>query len=102
MLLSDHTANKELPREYEWVMNDKVINTFVFSEKDLPGFASRNQKAEAVYDKSGRKMPPIPGRFAAEMREKAAGGKDKGAAQREPGKRWVPYLRKAIPSAFAR
>lgn len=92
LLLSPSVSrNKDVPREYNMnLTNPKSSNVYIFSEKDLPGYRSRGVQ----------RGPP------AVANSELKGGKlsrpekdDKGALSKpDRGKRWQPYIRKAIPS----
>ena len=89
MLLSSNIAEHQtIPKEYELdIQNESVKNTFVFTEKDLPGFKSKsNQK----FDPSSANMPS---RLVQRKTEKPAAKKP---YDRDKG--FQPYFRKAIPS----
>lgn len=83
LTLSDHPVNKDLPREYDMnVTNMSVQNTFIFTEKDMPGY----EEAEK------RNGPPIPSRILAQRRQ----NNDKSKSER-----YTPYARKGIPKLTA-
>ena len=77
---------------YEMVLNNRnVTNTWVFTEKDMPGF---DGKAKVVQDPN---MPAMPARLLYGDRDK------KSFAERQKGnfnknQKREPYMRKAIPS----
>lgn len=77
MILDPHQKqNSKVPKEYNIRTTDEHSqNTFVFSEKDLPGYSSRNRGG-------------------------AGQGGDKGIAQGkvDKTKRFQPFYRKAVPS----
>ncbi|TVY29792.1 Transcription initiation factor IIF subunit beta [Lachnellula hyalina] len=88
MLLSSNIAEHQpIPKEYQLdINNESVKNTFVFTEKDLPGFKSKsNQK----FDPSSANMPS---RLMRNKNEKPAANKPF-----DPNRRFQPYFRKAIP-----
>lgn len=88
MLLSNNIAeHQSIPKEYTLdVVSEAVRNTFVFSEKDLPGFKS---KANQKFDLASANMP-----------SRLTRNKDKPISTKpfDPSKRFQPYFRKAIPS----
>jgi len=92
MLLSSGLAQHQtVPKEYNLdVTEEKVRNTFVFTEQDLPGFKS---KAKQKFDPATANMP------ARLTRQK----NDKPFAKKpyDPNKRFEPYYRKAIPSQYS-
>lgn len=89
LLNQGRAEHQALPKEYELdITEPSVKNTFMFTEQDLPGFASKN-KARADAAAAG-----IPSHL---LRQKV----DKPAQDEQPqhrGRRRGPYYRKAIPS----
>lgn len=88
MLLNpDLAVHQTLPREYKLdVQQEAVSNTFMFTEKDLPGFKSKSRMA---FNTATANMPS---RLTRPKREKAE------ATPFDPNKRYQPYYKKAIPS----
>ncbi|PBP26182.1 transcription initiation factor IIF [Diplocarpon rosae] len=88
MLLTSNLAEHQtIPKEYDLdITAQSVSNTFVFTEKDLPGFKSRSR---AKFDLASANMP------ARLTRPK----NDKPISKQpyDPNKRFQPYYRKAIP-----
>ncbi len=79
ILSPDLAQNREVPKEYNMeVTNPGVINTFVFTEKDLPGYR------KYTYDRA----PP---RFKDRKRIEKT---------RKPGQQETNKLRRAIPSMW--
>lgn len=75
-----------LPREYNVdVTNDDSNNTFIFTEKDLPGFKAKGRGA-------GRTGPP------GGIQKGAAASLGAGAPRWEKGRARQPYYKRAIPS----
>ncbi len=88
MLSSDVTKNENVPKEYNMnITNPDTANTFVFSEKDLPGFISKLKGQQA-----GALPPSRVPRSIYQDRAK------KPLQQGDKPKRWQPYFRTAIPS----
>jgi transcription initiation factor TFIIF subunit beta len=89
MLLSSNVPQHQtIPKEYQLdITNQKVDNTFVFTEQDLPGFKSRSRQK---FDLASANMPSRLSRAK----------NDKGISKErfDPNKRFQPYFRKAIPS----
>jgi transcription initiation factor TFIIF subunit beta len=88
LLTSDLAQHQTLPKEYNLdVTDEKVTNTFVFTEQDLPGFKSKSRMA---FDAATANMP------ARLTRPK----NDKPITKQpyDPNKRYQPYFKKAIPS----
>ena len=89
MLLSSNLAEHQtVPKEYVLdVTEERVKNTFVFTEQDLPGFKSKSRQK---FDPASANMP------ARLTRPK----NDKPISKQpyDPNKRFQPYFRKAIPS----
>lgn len=55
LLRSDLAQHQDVPKEYELsVTSERVHNTFVFTEQDLPGFKSRSK---TKFDPSSANMP---------------------------------------------
>lgn len=86
MLSPDAIQNDSVPKEYNMhVTNRNSANTFVFTEKDLPGY---NSKIKGPPNQ-GQRMPPRPN-FQDRSRQNFA--------QADKTRRFQPYFRKAIPS----
>lgn len=87
MLLSSNVAEHQtIPKEYDLDITDESVkNTFVFTEKDLPGFKSRSR---AKFDLASANMPSRLTRVKNEKPKQAY----------DPNKKFQPYVRKAIPS----
>ncbi|KAI9713310.1 MAG: hypothetical protein M1812_006669 [Candelaria pacifica] len=94
LLSSDVAQNKTVPKEYNIpITNDNPVNTYVFTEKDLPGYESKLTDAPKPGVEAGAlKFPPIPARLKYQNRQKSGipNGTDK-------SKRWEPYYPKAVP-----
>lgn len=55
LLSSDLAAHQSIPKEYDLdIQNESTKNTYLFTEKDLPGFKSR---ANAKFDLASANMP---------------------------------------------
>lgn len=77
ILKSALKQNQNVPKEYNLrTTTESSQNTFVFSERDLPGFSSGSRGVRKP-DESGR------------------GGMDR---KIDKNKKYTPYYRKAIPS----
>ncbi|KAK8042056.1 transcription factor IIF beta subunit [Apiospora rasikravindrae] len=88
MLLDvQNPAHQSIPKEYNFEMRDNnLLNTFLFTEQDLPGFKSKSQGANSN----------IPHHLRNRQRDNA--NKDNSNNKQEGGrKRYQPYYRKAIP-----
>ncbi|KAL8772331.1 MAG: hypothetical protein Q9209_002543 [Squamulea sp. 1 TL-2023] len=92
LLLSPHVATqKDIPREYNMhLANRRSTNTFIFSEKDLHGYAARSQTHMP-------KQPAYPSRTSNSSFQHRPG---QNPPQRDAGKRWQPYKR-TIPKQTA-
>lgn len=89
--LHERPDNKEIPKDYtlqrQTVTSTNAShmtqNTYVFTEKDVPGaenrMASFGETRSALYEAMKRE-----------------------ARRREQGKKWEPYVRKTVPSMLAR
>ncbi|KZF23855.1 hypothetical protein L228DRAFT_246706 [Xylona heveae TC161] len=87
LLSSELEQNRDVPKEYNLrITNESPANTYVFTEKDLPGYASKVRSGRPV----GDRLPPSSRPETHDRRY----GKDR-------GKRWEPYYRKAIPKQTA-
>ncbi|KAI9831896.1 MAG: hypothetical protein M1819_004618 [Sarea resinae] len=97
LLSPDVPQNRDVPKEYNLrITNQNPVNTYVFTEKDLPGYASKVGRSRLGPDQ-GSKFPPIPSRLQYEGR-----GPNRNHSQNKPErKRWEPYYRKAIPKQTA-
>lgn len=94
LLSSDVVQNISVPKEYNMhVTNRDSSNTFVFTEKDLPGYASRM--------KGGVRKGQSNGGFSSGRTSNRPAFRDRsrqGLQQGDKGKRWQSSFRKAIPS----
>ncbi len=89
LLLSPEVAqNRTVPKEYNMhVTNRDSSNTFIFTEKDLPGYASKGKvDSRKVQSNGGYSSTQITPR---NFRDRSKIDKNK---------RWQPSFRKAIPS----
>ncbi|KAG4429157.1 hypothetical protein IFR05_015357 [Cadophora sp. M221] len=88
MLLTPALAEHQtIPKEYDLDVTDEYVkNTFVFTEKDLPGFKSRSR---AKFDLASANMPS---RLTRPKNDKPFTKQPY-----DPYKRFQPYYRKAIP-----
>jgi transcription initiation factor TFIIF subunit beta len=94
MLSPDITINENVPKEYNMqITNQKSQNTYVFTEKDLPGFhykskGQNRQSADSGSQPFSQGIPRVhlPDRFK------------NGASRIDKGRRGQPYYRKAVPS----
>jgi transcription initiation factor TFIIF subunit beta len=76
------------------ITNFQAGNTYIFTEKDLPGYTSKSKtKPKVGLEDLNSKFPPIPTRLLQVERDRRGG-----PPKWEKGKRWQPYFRKAIPS----
>lgn len=93
MLSSEVAKNKKVPKEYNMnVTNSNAVNTFVFTEKDLPGFSSKMQ-AGVKQGRQGGGIPP------SQMPRPAFQNRSRqNVRQADKSKRHQPYFRRAIPS----
>ncbi|KAI4266823.1 MAG: hypothetical protein L6R38_008527 [Xanthoria sp. 2 TBL-2021] len=95
LFLSPQIATqKNIPKEYNMnLANRKSGNTFIFSEKDLHGYAARS--------KTGMPNKPAGGSYPSRAPNSAFQHRQgQNPQQREPGKRWQPY-RRTIPKQTA-
>ncbi|RPA85249.1 transcription initiation factor IIF, beta subunit [Ascobolus immersus RN42] len=89
--LTDVPANEGLPKNFDMnVTNMAVENTFIFTEKDLPGFETK-PKPDG---------PEIPARLIYQQRREREAAAKKAAGQNPDG-RFQPYARKSIPKRTA-
>lgn len=77
------------------VTNRNPANTFIFTEKDLPGYAANGKHGAMQGHNNGAPPythgPPRP-MFQDRVRQSLQ--------KYEKNKRWQPYFRKAIPSEY--
>ena len=94
LLLSEELPlNQSVPKEYNLkVTNESTVNTFIFTEKDLPGYNNR-AKGQGRQARSGASMPfsQVAPRLFPDHKKQDLSGIEK-------TKRYQPYFRKAIPS----
>ena len=84
LLSKDVAFNESLPKEYNLtIMKNNPVNTFIFSERDLPGYTniSRGQGQNS-------QVPPRP-QF-----------QDRSKQPYDKNRKWQPYYRRAIPSEY--
>lgn len=96
MLAPDVAKIHSVPKEYNMqVTNRDPANTFIFTEKDLPGYAANGKHGAVQGHKNGAPPythgPPRP-MFQDRVRQSLQ--------KYEKNKRWQPYFRKAIPSEY--
>ena len=90
LLTKDLAEHQTVPKEYDLDITDESVkNTFVFTEKDLPGFKSRSR---AKFDLASANMPS---RLTRPKNDKPFSKQPY-----DPNKRFQPYFRKAIPSEY--
>lgn len=88
LLNSDLAAHQPIPKEYMLdITEERVKNTFAFTEKDLPGFKSKSRQ---TFDLATANMPA---RLTRPKNDKPISKEPY-----DPNKRFQPYFRKAIPS----
>lgn len=81
-----NSSHQSIPKEYNFDMRDtNLLNTFVFTEQDLPGFKSKAQGANSN----------IPGHLRNRFNRNQ--NNNNNAKQEGGRKRYQPYYRKAIP-----
>lgn len=94
LLSSDIIHNHDVPKEYNMhAMERNPASTFIFTEKDLPGFSNKKKgdiKPGQNPGGSSSSLIPNQGAFQDRFRQ--------GSSQADKGRRWQPYFRKAIPS----
>ncbi len=91
LLSPDIPRNQGVPKEYNMhVTNQSPANTLIFTEKDLPGYASKLRGGMKGGLDGYPQMPPRP-----QFQNR---GKQGGPMKYEKGKKWQPYYRKAVPS----
>lgn len=88
LLSKDAVQNKNTPKEYNMhITNQQSSNTFIFTEKDLPGYASKGKgdarKGQSNGAYSSTQITPRTFRDRSKI---------------DKNKRWQPSFRKAIPS----
>ncbi|KAI9794308.1 MAG: hypothetical protein M1833_000399 [Piccolia ochrophora] len=95
MLLHSAVAgNNNAPQEYKLdFVNSETSNTYLFTEKDLPGYSSRiRPRRKHVVDNTNNDSNKL-----ASIGENVSSTQ----ARVEKGKRWQPYFRRAIPKQTA-
>lgn len=94
LLKHDRPEHQDIPKEYNLDVKDmSLINTFMFTEQDLPGYKNKSQGAN-------NNIPPHL-RRRHEQRDKPQQDNNGGSNTNNHGgvkKRYQPYYRKAIPS----
>lgn len=94
LLSSEAVQNKNVPKEYNMhVTNRDSSNTFIFTEKDLPGYASRIKgSARKIQSNGGISSGRISSRPGFRDRFRP------GLQQGDKSKRWQSSFLRAIPS----
>jgi transcription initiation factor TFIIF subunit beta len=102
LFLEKNAINGEdIPMEYDLnITNMEVTNTYVFTEKDMPGYESKMETGVKDSD------PAIPARFIYQNRHRERGRSEIASSGSVSGKSWKtnryqPYERKAIPKRTA-
>jgi transcription initiation factor TFIIF subunit beta len=91
LLRPDIAQHQAVPKEYDLDITDESVrNTYVFTEKDLPGFKS----------KSREKFDPASANMPASLKQRLNNLKAPQApkAPWDPNRPRQPYYKKAIPS----
>ena len=98
LLLSSNMAqNNNVPKEYNMnVTNSETANTFIFSEKDLPGFSSKLKGQQST--RVPRFMHQNRTKDASQQTAKYTQHRDDPSQQTDKYKRPQPYYKTAIPS----
>ena len=94
LLDSNVLKSQNVPLEYNMhMMNRDTLNTYIFTEQDLPGYSS---KSGANLKPSGHAEVPSNSRtFSRPGFQNRTG---QGSYRVDKNKKWQPYFRKAIPS----
>ena len=99
MLNPDLDKNENVPKEYNMnITNPDATNTFIFSEKDLPGFASKLKGQQQPGGLPPTRVPRSLYQDGLRKPSQQSNGFDKS----DKSRRWQPYFRTAIPSRFIR
>ncbi|KAL9600529.1 MAG: hypothetical protein Q9179_003171 [Wetmoreana sp. 5 TL-2023] len=95
LALSPHVVKqRNVPREYNMQMlNRDILNTYIFTEKDLHGYAAKNQKGTNTKIGSGAFTSQAP-------RPWFQNRPTQNSQPRDSSKRWQPY-RRTIPKQTA-
>ena len=95
LLLSPEVAiNRDVPKEYNMqITNVAPGNTFVFTEKDLPGYSNRT-KASLRHVQGNGSLPFSQAAPRVGYHDRNRSGQFKV----DKSKEWQPYYRRAIPS----
>lgn len=87
-----------LPREFNIEMtNEESNNTYIFTEKDLPGFKSKGRGANRTGPAGGIGKGSHQNAGSKPMERERSGGQPRW----EKGKRGQTYYKRAIPSMFS-
>ncbi|EHK99267.1 putative Transcription initiation factor IIF subunit beta [Glarea lozoyensis 74030] len=90
LLSSDIAQHQMVPKEYDLdITDERVRNTFVFTEKDLPGFKS---KSKEKFDPASANMPA-----SLKQRLNSQKAPQQPRAPYDPNRPRQPYYKKAIP-----
>lgn len=94
LLNSSALKSQNVPLEYNMhVMNRDTLNTFIFTEQDLPGY---NSKSGVNFKAGGYAEAPSNPRIVPRPAFQHRPGQ--GPQRVDKNKKWQPYFRKAIPS----
>ncbi|KAA8913310.1 transcription initiation factor IIF, beta subunit-domain-containing protein [Sphaerosporella brunnea] len=95
MLEKNAINGEDIPTEYDLsITNMEVTNTFVFTEKDMPGYESKMETGVKEGD------PAMPSRFLFPQRQREREKSGEPGGPKKPN-RYQPYVRKAIPKRTA-
>ncbi|KAL9121820.1 MAG: hypothetical protein Q9187_001627 [Circinaria calcarea] len=98
LLLSPEVPiNEAIPKEYNLqITNRSPTNTYVFSEKDLPGYSNRTKgNPRQNHDNASLPQSQVAPRPQFQDRSKQA------SSRFDKSRKWEPYYRKAIPKKTA-
>ncbi|EPS38587.1 hypothetical protein H072_7687 [Dactylellina haptotyla CBS 200.50] len=96
LYLTNNKYNEGIPKKFDMVVTDRnVKNTFLFTEKDMPGFEN---KARGIGNDGN---PIIPSRLLQPEKTYDRKFGAKGANNNNNGKKFTPFFRKAIPKRTA-
>ena len=94
LLSSAISINETVPKEYNMqITNQDTANTFIFSEKDLPGYTNR-VRGTVRQSQENTLLPLSQVRSRSQHQDRLL----RASSRIDKTKKWQPYYRKAIPS----
>lgn len=96
LLSPELPINGAVPKEYNLqITNRSPMNTYLFSERDLPGYSNRT-KGNPRHNHDNASLPQSQVAPRPQFQDRSK----QGSSRFDKNRKWEPYYRKAIPSKF--